>query len=220
MMHGHNDEHACSKKRPIKPEIIKGDKLEDVVGQSDAIDTINKTINLIRYSALAEYYDVELPKGYLFYGPPGVGKTMMARAVCNETDSFFLSVPNTSIGSKYINQSSSNLSSVFEQALLMISEFVDYEAGERDIPKYDKIFLFFDEMDGLFTKRQGTDNSKEDDKLVNTLCQYLDGFSTSNGIYVIGATNYFESIKNFFLFDDEKIGEFKVFNQETIAYIK
>ncbi|RVW52963.1 Cell division cycle protein 48-like [Vitis vinifera] len=116
------------------------------------------------------------PKGILLYGPPGSGKTLIARAVANETGAFFFLINGPEIMSKLAGESESNLRKAFEEA-------------EKNAPS----IIFIDELDSIAPKREKTHGEVER-RIVSQLLTLMDGLKTRAHVIVIGATNRPNSI--------------------------
>ncbi|KAI9643924.1 Ribosome biogenesis ATPase rix7 [Ciborinia camelliae] len=114
---------------------------------------------------------ITAPTGVLLWGPPGCGKTLLAKAVANESKANFISIKGPELLNKYVGESERAVRQVFERA-------------RSSVP----CILFFDELDALVPKREDS-LSEASSKVVNTLLTELDGLSNRAGIYVVGATN-------------------------------
>jgi ribosome biogenesis ATPase len=114
---------------------------------------------------------ITTPTGVLLWGPPGCGKTLLAKAVANESKANFISIKGPELLNKYVGESERAVRQVFERA-------------RSSVP----CILFFDELDALVPKREDS-LSEASSKVVNTLLTELDGLSNRAGIYVIAATN-------------------------------
>ncbi len=111
------------------------------------------------------------PRGILMFGPPGCGKTLLAKAVANESDANFISVKGPSLFSKWVGESEKAVREIFRKA--------------RQV---SPCIIFFDEIDSL-TPRRGAESSKVYEQVVNQLLTELDGLEELNDVIVIGATN-------------------------------
>ena len=114
---------------------------------------------------------ISAPSGVLMWGPPGCGKTLLAKAVANESRANFISVKGPELLNKYVGESEKAVRQVFQRAM----------ASKPCI-------IFFDELDALVPRRDAS-MSESSSRVVNTLLTELDGLSDRNGVFVIGATN-------------------------------
>mmetsp|Transcript_19561 Transcript_19561/g.57072 ORF Transcript_19561/g.57072 Transcript_19561/m.57072 type:complete len:450 (+) Transcript_19561:166-1515(+) len=120
-----------------------------------------------------EAFGMEPSRGVLFYGPPGCGKTLMAKAVANECQSNFISVKGPELLNAYFGESEANVRMVFERA----------RAAAPCV-------LFFDELDSIAVMRgQGKDSHGAMDRVINQLLTEIDGVGKRKNVFVIGATN-------------------------------
>ena len=125
----------------------------------------------LRHPALFKNLGIKPPKGVLLHGPPGTGKTQIARAVANETGAFFIVINGPEIMSKMAGESESNLRSVFEEA-------------EKNAPA----IIFIDEIDSIAPNREKTHGEVEK-RVVSQLLTLMDGMKGRNNVVVIAATN-------------------------------
>ena len=125
----------------------------------------------IRRPASFARVGITAPTGVLLWGPPGCGKTLLAKAVANESKANFISIKGPELLNKYVGESERAVRQVFERA-------------RSSVP----CILFFDELDALVPKREDS-LSEASSKVVNTLLTELDGLSNRAGIYVVAATN-------------------------------
>ena len=116
-------------------------------------------------------------KGVMLYGPPGCGKTMIAKAIAYDIEAHFISIKGPELLNKYYGQSEENLRKVFEEA--------------RDL---QPSVIFFDEIDSIAQKRSGEESLRMDARIVNQLLTLLDGIEDYGKICVIAATNRLELI--------------------------
>lgn len=145
---------------------------EDVGGCRRQMEQIREMIELpLRHPQLFKTLGVKPPRGVLLYGPPGSGKTLMARAVANETGAFFFLINGPEIMSKMAGESESNLRKAFEEA-------------EKNAPS----IIFIDEIDSIAPKREKT-NGEVEKRIVSQLLTLMDGIKQRAGVVVIGATN-------------------------------
>ena len=130
----------------------------------------------MRHPQLFKTIGVKPPKGILLYGPPGSGKTLIARAVANETGAYFFLINGPEIMSKLAGESESNLRKAFEDA-------------EKNAPA----IIFIDEIDSIAPKREKTQGEVER-RIVSQLLTLMDGLKTRAHVIVIAATNRPNSI--------------------------
>ncbi|RWW60964.1 hypothetical protein BHE74_00032005 [Ensete ventricosum] len=150
---------------------------DDVGGVRKQMAQIRELVELpLRHPQLFKSIGVKPPKGILLYGPPGSGKTLIARAVANETGAFFFCINGPEIMSKLAGESESNLRKAFEEA-------------EKNAPS----IIFIDEIDSIAPKREKTHGEVER-RIVSQLLTLMDGLKSRSHVIVIGATNRPNSI--------------------------
>lgn len=147
---------------------------EDIGGLGKEIRRIREMIELpLKYPQVFERLGIDPPKGVLLHGPPGCGKTLIARAVANETDAYFSHLSGPEIMHKFYGQSEANLRRIFEEATSRAPSII-----------------FLDEIDAIAPKREEMGGEKQVEKrVVAQLLALLDGLSSRGQIIVIGATN-------------------------------
>ncbi len=150
---------------------------EDIGGLKREIGLVREMIELpLRHPELFQKLGVEPPKGVLLHGPPGTGKTMIAKAVASETDANFISISGPEIVSKYYGESEQKLREMFEEA-------------QRDAPT----IIFIDEIDSIAPKR-GEVTGEVERRVVAQLLSLMDGLQSRGEVVVIAATNRPNSI--------------------------
>jgi transitional endoplasmic reticulum ATPase len=150
---------------------------DDIGGCRRQMGQIREMIELpLRHPALFKNLGVKPPRGVLLYGPPGSGKTLIAKAVANETGAFFFLINGPEIMSKMAGESESNLRKAFEEA-------------EKNSPS----IIFIDEIDSIAPKRDKT-NGEVEKRIVAQLLTLMDGMKKRSNVVVIGATNRPNSI--------------------------
>lgn len=145
---------------------------EDVGGCRKQMALIREMIELpLRHPTLFKTLGVKPPRGVLLHGPPGSGKTLIARAVANETGAYFFLINGPEIMSKMAGESEKNLRSAFEDA-------------EKNAPA----IIFIDEIDSVAPKREKT-NGEVEKRIVSQMLTLMDGMKNRGQVIVIGATN-------------------------------
>ena len=145
---------------------------EDIGGLAHVIHRVREMIELpLRYPEVFARLGIEAPKGVLLHGPPGCGKTLLARAVAGETNATFLSVSGPEIIHKFYGESEARLRQVFEQA-------------RREAPS----IVFLDEIDSIAPRREHAVGEVEK-RVVAQLLALMDGLDPRGQVIVIGATN-------------------------------
>lgn len=158
---------------------------DDIGGLDKQIEALKNHVLLhFRFPEVAHRYQLEPLRSVLFVGPPGTGKTMLARALANwlatlrGTDhSRFINVKPGELGSMWYSQTESNLREVFRRAR-------DASEADPDVP----VVMFFDEVDSIGSIR-GSHNNSVDDRVFNAFAVELQGIETRGNIMVIAATN-------------------------------
>lgn len=162
----------------------------DVGGLDDQIESIVDAVELpFLHQALFADYRLPAPKGILLYGPPGCGKTLIAKAVANslatkvaevsgdrEARSYFLNIKGPELLNKYVGETERQIRLVFQRAR---------EKSEEGWP----VIVFFDEMESLFRTRGTGISSDMESTIVPQLLAEIDGVETLKNVIVIGASN-------------------------------
>ena len=150
---------------------------DDIGGLGAQIDEIRDAVELpFRHAGLFDEFGLAAPKGVLLYGPPGCGKTMIAKAVANAAGSSFLNVKGPELLNKYVGETERQVRLVFARAR-------ELAADGRPV------VVFFDEMDSLFRTRGSGISSDVESTVVPQLLSEIDGVETLRNVIVIGATN-------------------------------
>ena len=164
-------------KRQDEEDMLNEVGYDDVGGCRKQLAQIKEMVELpLRHPQLFKAIGVKPPRGILLYGPPGAGKTLIARAVANETGSFFFLINGPEIMSKMAGESESNLRKAFEEA-------------EKNAPA----IIFIDELDAIAPKRDKTHGEVER-RIVSQLLTLMDGLKQRAHVVVMAATNRPNSI--------------------------
>jgi proteasome-associated ATPase len=183
--------------RLVRPEVeelvleeVPDVSYDDIGGLHDQIESIRDAVELpYLHKDLFEQYGLAAPKGILLYGPPGCGKTLIAKAVANslavavaaktgKTDarSYFLNIKGPELLNKYVGETERQIRLIFARAK---------EKSEEGVP----VIVFFDEMDSLFRTRGSGISSDVESTIVPQLLSELDGVEGLKNVIVIGASN-------------------------------
>ncbi len=147
---------------------------EDIGGLGKELSRVREMIELpLKHPEVFERLGIEAPKGILLYGPPGCGKTLIARAIANESDAHFLHITGPEIMHKYYGESEARLREVFEE-------------GSKNAPS----IIFLDEIDAIAPKREEVGGDRQlERRVVGQLLALMDGLESRGDVIVIGATN-------------------------------
>ncbi len=165
-------------------------RYRDIGGLGDQIDAIRDAVELpFLHPELYAEHELKPPKGILLYGPPGCGKTLIAKAVANslakkvaertgvsEARSYFLNIKGPELLNKYVGETERHIRLVFQRAR---------EKASEGLP----VIVFFDEMDSLFRTRGTGVSSDVENTIVPQLLSEIDGVESLENVIVIGASN-------------------------------
>jgi len=163
---------------------VKGEKVgekeevgvtyEDIGGLHKETQKIREMIELpLKYPEVFDRLGIEAPKGVLLHGPPGCGKTLIARAVANETDAYFYHISGPEVIHKFYGESEAHLRAIFEKA-------------SENAPA----IVFLDEIDAIASKREEIRGDQQvERRVVAQLLALMDGLKSRGKVIVIGATN-------------------------------
>lgn len=168
---GHSHEHQRTAERVVDTTY------EDVGGLSEQIRAVRELVELpLLFPQVYRQLGITPPRGVIFYGAPGTGKTLLARSVANEIDARFTYINGPEIVGTYTGQTEENLRKIF---------------GEASVAPPSIIFV--DEIDAIAPTR-GTAGTLSDLRAVTQLLALMDGLKRSEGVVVIGTTNRIEAI--------------------------
>ena len=146
---------------------------EDVAGQDEAKESLTEIIDFLHNPKRYTEIGAKLPKGALLVGPPGTGKTLIAKAVAGEAKVPFLSVSGSTFIEMFVGMGAAKVRDLFKEA-------------EKMVP----CIIFIDEIDSIGKSRDSQMQSNDErEQTLNQLLTEMDGFDTSKGIVILGATN-------------------------------
>jgi transitional endoplasmic reticulum ATPase len=150
---------------------------EDIGGLSEEVKKVREMVEVpLKHPEVFERLGVEPPKGVLLHGPPGCGKTLLAKAVANESEANFILLNGPEIMSKFYGESEKKVREIFDEA-------------EKNAPS----IIFIDEIDAIAPKREDVHGEVER-RVVSQLLTMMDGLQSRGKVVVIGATNRPNSI--------------------------
>ena len=160
-------------KTPIKP-VVSNITFKDVAGINEVKEELSEIVDFLKNPTKYKNFGIKLPKGVLLVGPPGVGKTMIAKAVAGEANVPFFYQSGSSFVQIYVGIGAKRVRELFAYA-----------------KRYAPSIIFIDEIDAVGKARGGFRNDERESTL-NQLLSEMDGFEDSSGVIVIAATNKIE----------------------------
>ena len=157
----------------------EGIKFSDVAGEDEAKENLTEIVNYLHDPAKYQDIGASMPKGVLLVGPPGTGKTMLAKAVAGEANVPFFSMSGSEFVEMFVGMGASKVRDLFSQA-------------KEKAP----CIVFIDEIDAIGQKRSGgaMGGNDEREQTLNQLLTEMDGFESNNGVIILAATNRPESL--------------------------
>ena len=157
----------------------EGIKFDDVAGEDEAKENLTEVVNYLHDPSKYQEIGASIPKGILLVGPPGTGKTMLAKAVAGEANVPFFSMSGSEFVEMFVGMGASKVRDLFKQA-------------KEKAP----CIVFIDEIDAIGQKRSGGQYGGNDEReqTLNQLLTEMDGFEGNNGVIILAATNRPESL--------------------------
>ena len=157
----------------------EGIKFDDVAGEDEAKENLQEVVNYLHDPSKYKDIGASMPKGILLVGPPGTGKTMLAKAVAGEANVPFFSMSGSEFVEMFVGMGASKVRDLFSQA-------------KEKAP----CIVFIDEIDAIGQKRSGGQYGGNDEReqTLNQLLTEMDGFEGNNGVIILAATNRPESL--------------------------
>ena len=157
----------------------EGIKFDDVAGEDEAKENLTEIVNYLHDPSKYKDIGASMPKGILLVGPPGTGKTMLAKAVAGEANVPFFSMSGSEFVEMFVGMGASKVRDLFNQA-------------KEKAP----CIVFIDEIDAIGQKRSGGQYGGNDEReqTLNQLLTEMDGFEGNNGVIILAATNRPESL--------------------------
>ena len=156
-----------------------GIRFADVAGEDEAKENLQEVVNYLHDPSKYESIGAKMPKGILLVGPPGTGKTMLAKAVAGESNVPFFSISGSEFVEMFVGMGASKVRDLFKQA-------------KEKAP----CIVFIDEIDAIGQKRSGGQYGGNDEReqTLNHLLTEMDGFEGNTGVIILAATNRPESL--------------------------
>lgn len=156
----------------------EGIRFSDVAGEDEAKENLSEIVDYLHNPAKYREIGESMPKGILLVGPPGTGKTMLAKAVAGESNVPFFSMSGSEFVEMFVGMGASKVRDLFKQA-------------KEKAP----CIVFIDEIDAIGQKRDGrVGGNDEREQTLNQLLTEMDGFESNNGVIILAATNRLESL--------------------------
>ena len=167
------NEKSTTSKRNI-PNV----SFSDIGGIDEIIEIVREVIELpMKIPDLFKHLKINPHRGILLYGPPGCGKTLIAKAIANDIKAHFISIKGPELLSKWHGQSEENLRDIF-----------------KDASKLQPSIIYFDEFDSIAQRRSSEENLRLDARFVNQLLTLMDGIEDYGNVCIIASTNRKELI--------------------------
>ncbi|WP_197224688.1 ATP-dependent metallopeptidase FtsH/Yme1/Tma family protein [Lysinibacillus sphaericus] len=162
----------------IEPdEVVNLPKFKDIAGNEEVKEVLQFTVDFLKDPTYYKKVGAKLPKGILLSGPPGTGKTMMAKAAAAEANVAFIPISGSDFVQEFVGVGAKRVRQVFDEAR-----------------NYQKCIIFIDEFDAVAGDRNGGSSNSENRQTINALLDEMDGFVADEGIIVLAATNFVDSL--------------------------
>lgn len=185
-----------------KTDIVKPtETIVDYIADDDLLDELKEIIDFQNNSDKYAKLGIEIPKGVLFKGPPGTGKTYAAKCIAGSSNSYFMVTTASALQGQYIGSGAENIRKIF--------------TGARELIKKTSkgVMIFIDELDSFGSRNSHTGSaSGEEDRTLNQLLAELSGFNPTDKIMVLAATNFVERL------DEALLRSGRLGRQITIDY--
>lgn len=152
-------------------------KFKDVIGHDEVIDDLKFIVSLLKDPSKGKILGAEVPRGILFSGDPGTGKTLLAKAIAGESEVPFIYMNASNFIELYVGTGAKRVRELFNMSR-----------------KNSPCVIFIDEIDAIGQQRGSARGSSENDQTINALLQEMDGFKDKGNIFVIAATNKPDSL--------------------------
>ena len=171
---------------------VDGIKFKDVAGEEEAKELLQEIVDFLHNPEKYREIGAKMPKGALLVGPPGTGKTMLAKAVAGEADVPFFSISGSEFVEMFVGMGAAKVRDLFKQA-------------NEKAP----CIVFIDEIDAVGKKRESGQigGNDEREQTLNQLLSEMDGFDGSKGVVILAATNRPESLDPCLLYTSDAADE-------------